>query len=57
MENVVLTGFDDKQPGNIRWIIARLADCGSSEGKMYWLVLASVLYTMFSQSDFIDTNN
>jgi len=31
MENVVLNGFQDKEPGNVRSIIARLADCGLSE--------------------------
>jgi len=31
MENVVLNGFQDEEPGNVRSIIARLADCGLSE--------------------------
>lgn len=28
MENVVMNGFDDEKPGDIRSIVARLADCG-----------------------------
>jgi hypothetical protein len=44
MENVVLNGFDDKQPGNIRSIIARLADCGSS--KWRFLLASASIYSL-----------
>lgn len=31
MENVLLDGFDNETPGNVRSIIARIADCGARE--------------------------
>jgi hypothetical protein len=31
MENVVLNGFNEKRPGDLRSIIVRLADCGAGK--------------------------
>lgn len=31
MENVVLNGFRDEESGDVRLIVARLADCGLSK--------------------------
>ncbi len=30
MENVLLNGFENGEPGDVRCIVARLADCGAS---------------------------
>jgi hypothetical protein len=35
MENILLNGFENAEPGDVRSIVARLADCGASKFTIY----------------------